>query len=392
MSQSVLPHILPGPERDAFRATVAAVLDQALPPEQVRRLDESDGFAADAWEALAQVGAHGLGVADHLGGSGGGLAESLITVIEIARRYPSLAVDYVLSGMVARMLASHGTERQSEWLRPMVAGSAIHAFGISEPDGGTDALALITRADQTESKSWRVTGRKMWTSMAGYAELIFVLCRTDPADPPERRAHGISLIAVPTDQVGVDIRHIPLAGMRGAGTCEVVFDGAVAPVANLIGRRGHGMQLLRETLNVERILSAGISIGIGSAALDATVAYATERTAFDRPIGAFQALQHPLVDAATALAGAMLLTERALVADLAGDDSTNLAGMAKLAAAEAAAILVDRGMRTMAAMGLARESTMQMLFRDARLQLFSPVSNEMVRNLLGQAMGLPRSY
>jgi alkylation response protein AidB-like acyl-CoA dehydrogenase len=150
--------------------------------------------------------------------------------------------------------------------------------------------------------------------------------------------------------------------------------------------------MLRETLNVERILSAGISIGLGSAALELAVTYAGEREAFGRPIGAFQGVQHPLVDAATALAGAMLLTQRAVELYEAGEDATTTSGMAKMAAGEAAAQVVDRGMRVMAGMGLARETPMQMYFRDARLQLFSPVSNEMIRNLLGEAMGLPRSY
>lgn len=389
--RSILPAILVTPERQALRDSVARYLADALPYERVALLDEGDVFPRDVWEGLGNLGVLGIGVDERLGGSGGSAADSLVVVIELARRYPSLAVDYVLCAMVARMLGAHGTALQQAWLGPLAAGERIYAYGISEPDGGTDALALRTRAAVT-ARSWTLDGSKLWTSLAAESQLIFALVRTDGPDAPGRRARGLSVLAVPTVQPGVTVRRVHLAGMRGAGTCEVVFDGAQAPLDHLVGPRGGGFSMLRETLNVERILSAGISIGLGSAALELAVSYADEREAFGRPIGAFQAVQHPLVDAATALAGAMLLTQRAVEMYEAGEDTTATSGMAKMAAGEAASQVVDRGMRVMAGMGLARETPMQMYFRDARLQLFSPVSNEMIRNLLGEAMGLPRSY
>lgn len=388
---SLLPPLLPSAERDALRGTVAGYLDAVLPYERVAELDEAGEFPRDVWKGLGDLGVLGIGVPEELGGSGGGAADSLVVVVEIARRFPSLAVDYVLCAMVARMLGDHGTALQREWLRGLADGSAVYAYGISEPDAGTDALALRTRAERTGT-GWSVTGRKLWTSMAAEAELIFALVRTDPPDPPERRARGLSLLAVPTRQDGVAVARVHLAGMRAAGTCEVAFDAAAAPAEHLVGQRGRGFHLLRETLDVERILSAGISLGIGQRAFELTVAYAGQRTAFGRPIGAYQAIQHPIADSATELAGALLLTERATLAHEAGGEATGPSAMAKLAAGEAAARVVDRGMRATAGMGLARESPMQMLFRDARLQLFSPVSNEMIRNLLAERLGLPRSY
>ena len=371
---------------------MGALLDRELDSETVRDLDESDAFPDRAWSRLATLGVLGLGIPTELGGSGGGAAEAVAACIEIARRYPSLAVDYVLCGMVGRMLGDHGTPAQQQaWLRPLADGTSIHAYGISEPDGGTDALAARTRAE-ADGDGWRVTGTKLWISMAAQADVIFTVARTSAPPLGRSRANGLSVIAVPTDQDGVEIRRVHLAGMRGAGTCEVAFDGAVAPAESLIGQEGRGFHMLRDTLNIERLLSAGISIGIGQAALSAAVSYAGEREAFGRQIGGFQAVQHGLVDASVELAGAMLLLERAVEDHEAGSEVQNLSGMAKLAASEATAAVVDRGMRTMAAMGLARESPMQMWFRDARLQLFSPVSNEMVRNILGESMGLPRSY
>lgn len=390
--RSLLPQILQSEESDLLRATLAEYLDEALSADEVRRLDQQGAFPRDVWEGLAGLGVLGLGIPEAQGGSGGSAAHAVIACSEIARRYPSLAVDYVLCGMVGRMLGDHGTDAQREaWLRPLADGTAIMAYGITEPDGGTDALAARTTASRSDD-GWVINGRKLWISMADHAEVIFTVARTSEPPPGRSRANGLSVLAVPTDQPGVQVDRVHLAGMRGAGTCEVLLEDAVVPDGALVGPEGRGFHMLRETLNVERLLSAGISIGIGTAALDFALTYATEREAFGRPIGGFQSLQHGLVDASVGLAGALLLTERAVDGYEAGDDVTDLAGMAKLATAEATAVVVDRGMRLMGAMGLAQEAPMQMWFRDARLQLFSPVSNEMIRNLLGEAMGLPRSY
>jgi acyl-CoA dehydrogenase len=389
---TLLPDILRSPERDAFRGAVRSFLDRALEPDTVAELDEAGRFPRDVWRGLGDLGALGLGIPPEHGGPGGSAVDSLLVTIEIARRYPSLSVDFVSAGMLARTLTEHGTaEQQAAWFPGLITGERIIAYGISEPDGGTDALALRTRAREAEA-GFRVDGAKLWISMADEADVILATVRTDEPTTPGRRAQGVSLLAVPTEQPGVQIRRVPLAGMRGAGTCEVVFSDARAADDAIVGPRGRGFHVLRDTLSIERLLAAGISVGIGTAALELAVRYATERHAFGRPIGGFQAVSHPLVDAATCLAGAMLLVERAALAIESGDDDATLANMAKLAAAEAAALVVDRGMRTLAAMGLARESPMQMLFRDARLQTFSPISNEMVRNVLAEGMGFPRSY
>lgn len=389
---SLLPEFLVSPERDSLREAVGSYLDHHMPWERVSELDEDDAFPRDVWNGLGGLGVLGIGVPEEFGGSGGDVADAVVVCLEIARRYPSLAVDYVLCGMVARTVGGHGSRAQAErWLPGLVSGERLYAYGISEPDGGTDALALRTRATEIDG-GWRVNGSKMWISMAAASDEIFTLVRTDEPDPPDRRARGISLLAVPTRQPGVEVRRIHLAGMRGAGTCEVTFAGAEADEDALVGERGRGFHLLRDTLNVERVLSAAISLGLASAALESVVGYAGERVAFGRPIGGFQAVQHRLVDVTAALAGAMLLTERAVEELQAGSDATAASGLAKLSSAEAAAEVVDAGMRIMAGMGLARETPMQMWFRDARLQLFSPVSNEMVRNLLGESLGLPRSY
>ncbi len=377
-------------ERSQLRAAVRTLLDRHLPSGRALELDREGAFDRAVWTALGDAGLLGLGGPEELGGTGGTVGDSLVVVEEIARVLPSLAVDYVLGGMLMRLLTEDDAGALRRVLPDLAAGRMIGSFGLSEPGGGTDLLALRTTARE-DGDSWVLNGRKLWISLATEADVIFTLARTDPADP-HHRSGGLSIIAVPTAQPGVTVRRVHLAGMRAAMTTEVFLDDARAPFENLVGVRGRGVAALGRTLDIERVLAAGISLGIARAALDLHVDHLRQRTAFGRTLGSMQALQHAAADSITELTAARALVLAAVAAIESGEDARALSGMAKLNAAETAARVVDRGMRALGAMGLAEESAMQMFFRDARLQLFSPVSNEMVRNILGEALGLGRSY
>ncbi|GGO66587.1 acyl-CoA dehydrogenase family protein [Nonomuraea cavernae] len=378
------------PERADLRELVESLLGRHLPADRALAVDREGAFASAAWAALGEAGLLGLGGDETSGGSGGTVGDAVAVVEEIARVLPSLAVDYVVCGMAMRMLGDGAGSPVAGWMPEIASGAKVCAFGLSEPDVGTDLLGLRTSA-RVDGDRWVVKGQKLWISLAHEAEVAFVLCRTDPAEEG-RRSRGLSLIAVPLDQEGVTVRRVHLAGMRAAGTCEIFLDDAVAPLDNLVGARGRAMSILGKTLDVERVLAAGLSLGIGRAALDLHVSHLKEREAFGRPIGAFQALQHAAADSIADLTASRALVDAAVRSIEAGEPSLEMSAMAKLVAAESTARIVDRGMRAMAASGLAEESAMQMYFRDARLQLFSPVSNDMIRNILGESMGLPRSY
>ncbi|GAA1846285.1 acyl-CoA dehydrogenase [Actinomadura bangladeshensis] len=380
------------PERGDLRDMVGSLLARELPPDRALALDREGLFAAGAWTALGRAGLLGLGADESVGGTGGTVGDAVAVTEEIARVLPGLAVDYVTCGMAMRMLGRDGGAAAAAraWLPEIASGEMICSFGMSEPDVGTDLLNLRTSA-RAEDGRWVLRGQKLWISLAHKAEIAFVLCRTDPPEE-KRRSRGLSVIAVPLDQPGVTVSRVHLAGMRAAGTCEIYFDDAVAPLDHLVGERGRGMALLAQTLDVERVLAAGISLGIGRAALDLHLTHLREREAFGGPIGRFQALQHAAADSAADLSASRALVNTAVRAIEDGRPATALTAMAKLVAGESTARIVDRGMRAMAAHGLAEESAMQMYFRDARLQLFSPVSNDMIRNILGESLGLPRSY
>lgn len=379
------------PEHDALRDSVRDFFDRELPEARIREMDRARRIPRELWKRLGQLGWPGLSVPTEYGGSGADVMTGAVLCEEIARRFPSLATDWLLVSMTARVLRESGTQTQKSALLPRLArGDFLMSFAMSEPGGGTDVLALRTRA-ALDVDGWVVKGQKLYTSLADDADAILVLCRTDAVEG-SKRSRGLSLILTPRHQDGVKVRRLELMGHRAACTCEVFLDEARAPADALVGERGRGWHTLLRSLDEERILCAAMYVGITAAALDQARQYASDRTAFGRSIGAFQAVQHPLAETATELEQIRLLTAKAAWLQSNGRDCATEAAMAKLAASETAIRATDRCMRVLGAFGLVEESPMERLFRDARLGPFSPISNEMVLNFIGERLGLPRSY
>ena len=380
----------PPPEHQMLRDSVREFFARELPEERIREMDRARRIPRELWKRFAALGWSGLSVPAEYGGSGADVSTAAVFTEELARRFPSLATDWLLVSMTARVLRESGSAAQKAELLPrLAAGEFLMAFGMSEPGGGTDVLALRTRA-RLEGSEWRVTGQKLYTSLADDADAILVLCRTEAE--AAKRSQALSLVLTPRNQSGVQVRRLELMGQRAACTCEVFLDEARAPADALVGGRGRGWHTLLRTLDEERILCAAMYVGITAAALEQALQYARERSAFGRPIGAYQAVQHPLADTAAELEQIRLLTAKAAWLQSEGRECAAEAAMAKLAASEAAVRATDRGMRVLGGYGLVEASPMERLFRDTRLGPFSPISNEMVRNFLGERLGLERSY
>ena len=380
------------PEEHALlRDSIGQYFSRELPEAKIRAMDRERTIPRGIWKQFGELGWLGFSVPAEFGGSDSDIITGAVFCEELARRFPSLAMDWVLLSMTARLFREHGTDaQQAEYLPRLAKGEFIMAFGMTEPSGGTDILGLTTRAE-LDGAQWSVNGQKLFTTFANDADAIAVLCRTDPIEDG-KRARGLSLILTPRQQSGIEVRRLDLMAMRAGGTSEVFFDDAQAPKDAVIGQRGRGWYHLLSSLDEERILSAAIYVGITASALDIAVQYALSRSAFGRPIGAYQAVQHPLADVATELEQIRLLTQKAAWLLSAGRPCAREAAMAKLAASETAVRATDRSMRVLGGYGLVEESALERLFRDARLGPFSPISNEMVKNFLGEQMGLPRSY
>jgi acyl-CoA dehydrogenase len=378
------------PEHEILRDSVREFFERELPEERIREMDRARRIPREMWQRFAKLGWSGLSVPTEYGGSGADVSTGAVLCEELSRRFPSLATDWLLIAMTARVLRESGTAAQKKELLPrLAAGEFLMSFGMSEPGGGTDVLALKTRA-ALQGNEWVVRGQKLFTSFADDADAILVLCRTDPAE--SKRSRGLSLILTPRNQPGVQVRRLELMGQRAACTCEVFLDDARAPADAVVGEQGRGWQTLLRTLDEERILCAAMYVGITAAALDQALQYARDRSAFGRPIGTYQAVQHPLAETATELEQIRLLTAKAAWLQSQGKDCATEAAMAKLAASETAVRATDRCMRVLGGYGLVEESAMERLFRDARLGPFSPISNEMVKNFVAERLGLPRSY
>jgi acyl-CoA dehydrogenase len=381
----------PIPEHQMLRDSVRQFFTRELPERSIRDMDRARKIPRSLWKRMGELGWAGLSVPVEYGGSGADVMLAAIFVEELSRQFPSMATDWLLISMTARILREAGTKEQKETLLPKLAkGEWLMSFGMTEPSGGTDVLGLKTRATQGQ-EGWAVSGQKLYTSFADDADAILVLCRTEPAEGA-KRARGLSLILTPRHQPAVTVRRLELMGMRAACTCEVFFDNALAPRDAVVGEVGRGWYHLLASLDEERILCAAMYVGITSAALDQTLQYAKDRQAFGRSIGAFQAVQHPLAEVATELEQIRLLTAKAAWLQSNRRECSTEAAMAKLAATETAIRATDRCMRILAGYGLVEESPLERLFRDCRLGPFSPISNEMVMNFIGERMGLPRSY
>jgi acyl-CoA dehydrogenase len=359
-----------------------------------RACDSEHRFPWEFYERLAAGGWVGIALPEEFGGGGRGITEAAIVLREIAASGAAMngcsAVHLTIFGL--NPVVVFGNERLRTTYLPRAAVGDLHvAFGITEPDAGTDTSRISTRAER-DGDGWRITGRKIWTSKALESEVVLLLARTGPASEGNRFG-GLSLFLADLDPRFVEITPIDKMGRNAVASCEVVYDGLPVEGWRLVGEEGRGFHHVLHGMNPERILLAAEAIGIGEAALRRAVSYAKEREVFGRPIGQNQAIAHPLAQAHVQLASAWQMVLLAGERYDAGLDCAEAANSAKWLAAEAGFFAADRAVQTLGGMGYAVEYDVERYFREARLQRLAPVSQEMALNYVAQSvLGLPRSY
>ena len=355
--------------------------------------DRQHKFPWDFYERMADGGWVGIAIPEAYGGGDRGITEAALVLNRVAASGAgmngSTALHLTMFGL--NPVVRFGNDRLRDAFLPRAARGDLHvAFGVTEPDAGTDTSRITTRAEPDGNGGWIVTGRKIWTSKALEAEVCLLLARTD-GEPGS--LEGLSLFLVDLDPEHVDIAPIPKLGRNAVASCEVAYDGLPVPGWRLVGERGQGFRHLLHGLNPERILLAAMSCGIGEAALRRAAGYARERVVFDRPIGANQAIAHPLARAHMELRAAMTVMHLAAWRydhDLPCGEEANTA---KYLAAEACWFAADQALQTHGGLGYATEYHVERYWREARLQRLAPVSQEMTCNYIAQhVLGLPRSY
>ena len=360
-----------------------------------RACDEEHRFPWDFYEAMAEGGWIGVAIPEQYGGGGRGITEASIVVEEIAASGAAMngcsAVHTSIFGMNA--VVKHGDEAMKQRYLPAVAAGDLHvAFGVTEPDAGTDTTNISTFA-RRDGDQYIVRGRKVWTTKAEDCQKVLLLVRTTPLADVKKRTDGMTLLLADLQRPEVDIRPIPKVGRNAVASCEVRYDDLPVSIDDRVGEEGRGFHYLLDGLNPERILLASEALGIGRVALRKAVAYANERVVFGRPIGMNQGLAFPLAEAHAKLHAAHLAIREASWRYDRGLPCGEHANLAKWLAAEAGFYAADRAMQTHGGMGYALEYDVPRYWREARLMQIAPVSQEMVMNYVAEhVLGLPRSY
>ncbi|MCZ6814736.1 MAG: acyl-CoA/acyl-ACP dehydrogenase [Alphaproteobacteria bacterium] len=380
-------------DREQMRSQVAALCAR-FPGEYWREKDRAREYPSEFVAALTEGGWLACLVPEEYGGSGLGLIEAAVILEEIHATGCNGAAAHAQIYTMGTVLR-HGSDAQkSRYLPDIAAGRLrLQAFGVTEPESGSDTLSLATRAVR-EGDEFVINGSKVWTSRAEHSDLMLLLARTTPKDEVAHRTEGLSVFLVDMREAkgaGLDIR--PIRTMINHATCELFFDDLRVPAANLIGEEGKGFSYILDGMNAERILIAAECIGDGRWFTDRAVAYACERRVFDRPIGQNQGVQFPIARAYANVRAAALMVEAAAQTFDAGENCGEEANMAKLLASEAAWEAGDTCMQTFGGYGFAEEMDVERKFRETRLYRTAPISTNMILAYIAEhVLGLPRSY
>ncbi len=365
------------------------------PDEYWAEKDEAHEFPWDFYNAMAEAGWIGIAIPEAYGGSGRGVTEASIVLEEVAASGAAMngcsGLHLSIFGM--HPVVKHGSEEMKQTYLPRVASGDLHvAFGVTEPDAGTDTTSITTSA-RRDGDHYIVRGRKVWTTKALDSERVLLLVRTTPKDATASKTGGLTLLLAELQRPEVSISPIPKTGRNAVASCEVVYDDLPVLVTDRIGEEGRGFRDLLDGLNAERILVAGEALGIGRAALRRAVDYANERVVFNRPIGQNQGVSFPLGEAKMRLDAAELMIRKASWLIDNGQPCGAEANMAKWLAADAGYQAADQAMQTHGGFGYAKEYHVERYWREARLMRIAPISQEMILNFVTEhVLDLPRSY
>ncbi|HEX3491118.1 MAG TPA: acyl-CoA dehydrogenase family protein [Streptosporangiaceae bacterium] len=378
-------------ERRALRAA-AAELGHRYGYKYYNSQARNGGKLTELWREAGKLGFLGVNLPERYGGGGAGLYELSIVLEELAAAGCGLLLMVVSPAICGTIVARFGTDAQKErWLPGLASGSAIMAFGITEPDAGSNSHRLATVAER-DGDQWVLSGRKVFISGVDEADAVMIVGRTADARTGRLRP---ALFAVPTDAKGFTFRPVEMELVAPEQQFLLFLDEVRLPGDALIGEPDAGLMQLFAGLNPERIMASAMAIGTGRYALDKAVSYVRERTVWDVPIGAHQGIAHPLAQVKIELELAKLMMQKAATLQDGGADQAagEAANMAKYAAAEASVRAVDQAVQSLGGNGLTREYGVASLLALTRTTRVAPVSREMILNFVAQnSLGLPKSY
>ncbi|GAA4987348.1 acyl-CoA dehydrogenase family protein [Yinghuangia aomiensis] len=372
-------------EQRLFRDTIRDFVAKEVTPV-AQEWERTNRYPTEIVETMKKLGLFGMTVPEEYGGLGLDMVSFALVFEEISKGWMGVAGILGSHSLSCWLIARHGTEDQkARYLPQLATGERRSGLALTEPGAGTDLQGIGTRA-VLKGDHYVVTGSKTWITNARYADPLPVLVKTDPDASPAHR--GMSVLLVEQGTPGFTVsRDLPKLGYKGPESCEVVFDGAKVPKANLLGGvEGRGMQQVLSGLETGRINVASRSLGVAQAAYDAALKYARERHAFGQPIAEFQAIQLKLADLATNIQAARLLVYWAASCADRGERVDMQAGMAKLFASETAATAALEAMRIHGGHGFSQEFTVERLYRDAPLLVIGEGTSDVIRTVIARSL------
>ena len=368
-------------EHHQVREMARKFADEVVAP-RARDLDEREEFPSDTVRQMAELGFLGLPYPEKYGGAGMDTLCYVIAVEEISRACASTGITLAahVSLGCGPVYAIGSEEQKRKFLVPMAKGEAIGAFGLTEPNAGSDAAGTQTRAEKV-SGGWKVSGEKIYITNGTIAKYVTFTARTDAS----KGTRGISAFIMDTASKGFKVgKKEKKMGLRGSDTVALSFDECFVPEENLLGDPSGGFKAFMNTLTGGRISIGALALGIAQGAYQHAARYAKERRQFGKPIADFQAVQFMLADMATKLEASRLMVYHAAALRDAGRAYVKEAAMAKLFASESANWVTDKAIQIFGGLGYCRDVPVERMHRDAKLMEIGEGTSEIQRMVIAR--------
>ncbi|MEO3808739.1 acyl-CoA dehydrogenase family protein [Sphaerisporangium sp. B11E5] len=382
------PLYAPAEEHEMLRETVRALAEDKIAPHAAE-VDETGEFPWDALKALVAADLHAVHVPEEYGGAGADALAAVIVIEEVARVCASSSLIPAVNKLgTVPLLLSASEELKRRYLPPVARGEAMFSYALSEPEAGSDAAAMRTRAVR-DGDHYVLNGTKMWITNAGVSEYYTLMAVTDPSAGPR----GISAFVVEKSDEGVSFGpKEKKLGIKGSPTRQVILDNVRIPATRLIGEEGTGFKTALATLDHTRVTIAAQALGIAQGALDHAIRYVKERKQFGKPIAEFQGLQFMIADMAMNLEAARQLTYAAAAkSDQAmhgtkSPDLTFFSSAAKCAASDAAMAITTDAVQLLGGYGYTRDYPLERMMRDAKITQIYEGTNQIQRVVMARQL------
>lgn len=371
-------------EQRAWHATVDRFMDNEVTREYIREHDMERAYPYEAYEKIAAEGWLRLLIPENHGGYGGDIFDYALMCEGLGKFGFDFATSVLVPTFTAMNIVKFGSDAQKEaYLEPFMSGAIRFSISISEPSAGSDAASTRTRAKR-EGDEYVIKGQKLWCSGAAARDVkIAMLVRTDP-DAPKHK--GLSVLIVPNETSGLDIRKLPTLARRSTGTTEIFVDDVRVPVGNRLGAEGQGWEIITDHLELERIAVAAAYVGNAQTAVDDALAYAHQRIQFDQPIFDFQVIRHMLADMQTQVDAARLLVYRAAEIAARHEPCAREVAMAKLFSSETLQTVSRQGMQILGGHSMLPEADMERYFREGMQCTIGGGTSQIQRAIISKAM------